>query len=128
MVVERTLRFQAKGKDLGQLSNAIEQQLQAEGYKTQSKQAPLGYIIQAQKAGILRDLIVADRAFTIVVAGTPDDFTVHVGIGKFIQGLAIAAAETILLSELFVFVDVPEALWTVHVENGIVKEIKQLIG
>jgi hypothetical protein len=128
MVIEKTLRFQGKNKDLAQLSQVIEQQFQAEGYKTQSKSAPLGNIIQIQKAGVLRDIIMADRAFTIVIAGDPNDFTIHVGIGKFIQGFAIAAVETILLTELFLVVDVPEALWTVHVENEIIKKITTLVG
>jgi hypothetical protein len=128
MVLEKTLRFQGKNRDLAQLSQQFEQQLQSDGYKTQSKAAPLGNIIQAQKAGVLRDIIIADRCFTIVVAGDPNDFTVHIGIGKWVQGLAVAAVETILLSWLFLGVDVPEALWTIHVENGIVKQLTQIVG
>jgi len=127
MVSEKVLRFQGKNKDLTQLSQQIVQQLQNEGYKVQSTTAPLGQVIQAQKAGILRDIITADRAFTITIAGQPNDFTVHVGIGKLIQNLAVAAIETLLLSALFLAVDVPEMLWTVHVENEIIKEITQLV-
>lgn len=128
MVAEKTLRFQGKNKDLDQLAQQIEQQLQTEGYKTQSKKAPLGNIVQATKAGIARDLIAADRAFTIMVSGQPDDFTVHIGIGKWVQNLAVTAAEVLLLSVLFLPLDVPEMLWTVHVENGIAKEITQIVG
>jgi len=128
MVAEKTMHFQGKNKDLGQLSQQIEQQLKTEGYKTQSRAAPMGMIIQAQKAGILRDIIVADRAFTILIAGNPNDFTVHIGIGKWIQGIAVVAVEVLLISVLFLAIDVPEALWTVHVENGIAKEIQQIVG
>jgi hypothetical protein len=128
LVTDKTLRFQGKNKDLDQLSQQIEQQLQTEGYKTQSKKAPLGNIIQAQKAGILRDIISADRAFTILIAGQPNDFTVHIGIGKWIQNLAVTAVEVILLSVLFLAIDVPEMLWTVHVEDGLAKEITQIVG
>lgn len=128
MVAEKTLRFQGKNKDLNQLAQQIVQLLQNDGYKVQSRTAPLGQVIQAQKAGILRDIITADRAFTIVLSGQPNDFTVRVGIGKLIQNLAVAAVETILLSTLFLAVDVPEMLWTVHVENEIVKKITQLVG
>jgi hypothetical protein len=128
LVAEKTLHFTGKNKDLGQLSAAIVQQLQSEGYKTQMKNAPIGTIVQAQKAGILRDIITAERAFTIVVAGQPNDFTVHIGIGKWVQNLAVAAAEAILLTWLFLAVDVPEMLWTTHVENGIANEITQLVG
>jgi hypothetical protein len=128
MVAEKTIRFQGKNKDLGQLAQQIEQQMKADGYKTQSKADPKGQIIQAQKAGILRDIITADRAFTILVSGQPNDFTVRVGIGKWIQNLAVIAAEAILLSVLFLAVDVPEMLWTRHVEKEVIQKITQIIG
>ena len=128
MVSEKVLRFQGKYKDLNQLAQQVVQFLQNDGYKVQSTTAPLGQVIQAQKAGILRDIITADRAFTIMLSGQPNDFTVHIGIGKFKQNLAVAAVETLLLSTLFLAVDVPEMLWTVHVENEIVKKITQTVG
>jgi len=128
MVSEKVLHFEGKNKDLAQLSQQIVQQLQVQGYKVQSATAPLGQVIQAQKAGILRDIITADRAFTITISGQPNDFTVHVGIGKFVQNLAVAAVETLLLSVLFLAVDVPEMLWTRHVENEIIKQINQIVG
>jgi hypothetical protein len=128
MVSEKILRFQGKNKDLKQLAQQISDQLQSEGYKVQMGTPPLGIIIQAKKAGILRDIITADRAFTIMIAGDPNDFTIHVGIGKFIQNIAVAAAEALLLSYLFVAVDVPEMLWTRHVEGEIIKEITRIVG
>ena len=127
MVSEKVLRFVGKNKDLNQLSEQIVQYLKNDGYKTQAT-APQGMIIQAQKAGILRDIITADRAFTIMIMGQPNDFAIHIGIGKFIQNLAVAAAETLLLSWLFLTVDVPEMLWTRHVEGEIVKEITRIVG
>ena len=128
MVSEKVLHFQGKNKDLTQLAQQIVQKLKVDGYKVQSTTAPLGQVIQAQKAGILRDIITADRAFTITISGQPNDFTVHVGIGKLIQNLAVAAVEAVALSVLFLAVDVPEMLWTRHVENEIVKEITQIVG
>ncbi|HEV2390618.1 MAG TPA: hypothetical protein VGS04_07840 [Nitrososphaerales archaeon] len=128
MVSEKTMRFQNKNRDLDQLASQIESQLKSEGYKTQSASPPLGRIIQAQKAGILRGIIDANRAFTIMLTGEPNDFTVHIGIGKWIQNLAVVAVETILLTWLFLVVDVPEMLWTTHVENGIAKEITTIVG
>ena len=128
VVSEKVLHFTGKNKDLTQLSQQIVSQLNSEGYKTQSKSAPLGYVIQAQKAGILRDIITADRAFSILISGQPTDFQIHIGIGKWIQNLAVAAVETVLLSWLFLAVDVPEMLWTRHVEETIIKEIEQIVG
>lgn len=128
MVSEKTLRFQDKNRDLDQLANQISQQLQSEGYQVQSANQPQGRIIQAQKAGILRDIITADRAFTILINGQPNDFTIRVGIGKLVRNLATAAAEAIILSEVFLVVDVPEMLWTRHVEGELVKGITQIVG
>jgi hypothetical protein len=128
LVSEKVMRFQGKNKDLNQLSQQIVQQLTSEGYKTQSTAAPLGTVIQAKKAGILRDIITADRAFSILITGQPNDFSIHIGIGKWIQNIGVAAVETIFLSWLFLAVDVPEMLWTRHVENTVAKEITQIIG
>ena len=128
MVSEKTLKFQGKNKNLVELAQQIEKQLMTEGYKTQSTTTPLGNIVQATKAGILRDIITADRAFTILVGGQPNDFEVRIGIGKWVQNISVAAVEALFLSVLFVAVDVPEMLWTAHVENGIAKEITQLVG
>jgi hypothetical protein len=128
MVTEKVMHFEGKNKDLNQLSQQIVQKLTADGYKTQSATKPLGIVIQATKAGILRDIITADRAFSILITGQPNDFSIHVGVGKWIQNLAVAAVEAVLLSWLFLAVDVPEMLWTQHVERGIVKEITQIVG
>jgi hypothetical protein len=128
MVTEKVMHFEGKNKDLNQLSQQIVQKLTTDGYKTQSATKPLGIVIQATKAGILRDIITADRAFSILITGQPNDFSIHVGVGKWIQNIGVAAVEAILLSWLFLAVDVPEMLWTQHVEKGIVKEITQIVG
>ncbi len=59
--------------------------------------------------------------------GDPNDFTIKVGIGKFIQNLAVMAAEAILLSSLFLVVDIPEMIWTEHVEKGMIEKINTMI-
>jgi hypothetical protein len=129
MVSEKMVRFQNKNRDLNQLAQQITAMLDADGYKTQmTSSSPVGIIIQATKAGILRDIITADRAFTIMIGGDPNDFAVHIGIGKLIQNIAVAAAEALLLSMLFLAVDIPEMLWTVHVENEILNKIARIVG
>jgi hypothetical protein len=128
LVSEKVLRFQNKHKDLASLSQQIVQQLQSEGYRTSVATPPLGTVIQAQKGGILRDMVAAERAFTIMITGQPDDFSVHIGVGKFFRNLAVMAAEALFLSELFLAVDVPEMLWTEHVEKGLAREITRIVG
>jgi len=128
MVTEKTLHFEGRNQDPVQVAQRIEQQLQADGYKTQSKETPTGYLVQATKAGLPRDLIAADRAFTILVSGQPNDFVVRIGIGKWVQNIGVTAVETVLLTPLFLALDVPEMLWTVHIENGIAKQVQQIVA
>lgn len=128
MVSEKILHFQDKNRDLDQLSLQIAQQLQADGFKTQTASPPIGRVVQAQKGGILRDIMSADQAFTILITGQPNDFAIHIGIGKWVQNLAVAAAEALLLSLLFLAVDIPEMLWTQHVEGQIAKRVSQIVG
>ncbi|HYY40437.1 MAG TPA: hypothetical protein VE692_04245 [Nitrososphaera sp.] len=129
VVAEKVVHFHDKNKDLSQLGQQIVEMLQDDGYKTEvNASAPQGIVIQATKAGILRDIITADRAFTILITGDPNNFVIHIGIGRLIRNLAVAAAETILLSGLFLAVDIPEMLWTRHVEKEILKRIVQLVG
>jgi hypothetical protein len=129
VVAEKVVHFHNKNKDLNQLGQQIVEMLQDDGYKTQiNASAPQGIVIQATKAGILRDIITADRAFTILITGEPNNFVIHIGIGRLIRNLAVAAAETILLSGLFLAVDIPEMLWTRHVEKEILNRIVQLVG
>ena len=127
-MAEKVLRFQNKGKKPSDVATQLAQKLSAEGYKVQSSSTPSGIVMQATKADIPRDLIAADRAFTILVAGNPNDFTVNIGIGKLMQNLGVMAAETLLLSGLFLAVDVPEMLWTKHVEEGIAKNVTEVVG
>ena len=128
VVSEKVMRFQGKNKDLNQLSQQIVQYLQSDGYKVQSGTAPAGLIIQAQKAGILRDIITADRAFTIMITGQPNDFVVHIGIGKWILNIVVAATDALLLSWLFLAVNIPEMLWTRHVEGDAARKISEMAG
>ncbi|SMH71028.1 hypothetical protein [Candidatus Nitrosotalea okcheonensis] len=128
MISEKIVSFHDKNKDLNQLAQQIITTLDADGYKTQlTTNSPTGIIIQAKKAGILRDIITADRAFTIMITGDSNNFAIHIGIGKWVQNIAVAAAEALLLSVLFLAIDIPEMLWTKHVENEVLKKIIQLI-
>jgi|ERR1035437_3258456 hypothetical protein len=122
------LSFTGKNKDLDQLSQQIEQQLKTDGYRTQSVKAPIGNVIQAQKAGILRGIVDANRAFSILIAGQPNEFSVHIGIGKWIQNIGVAVVESFFFSPLVLVVDGAEILWTTHVESGIAKQITQIVG
>ncbi|MUN29245.1 hypothetical protein [Sulfuracidifex metallicus] len=112
---------------LEQIVNSFVTYLQGQGWKVQQLSGNGKAVIQAQKAGILRDIFTADRAltFTLEQAGN-NQVLVRVGAGKWIQNIAVTAIETIVLSELFLFVDVPEMLWNTHVESELLKRLEQI--
>jgi hypothetical protein len=121
--------FEGKGTDLGALQTHLEEYLKANGFTVQSS-APSekGNVIQAKKGGFLREVVDAERAFTITITGSPADFTVRFGIGKWLENLGVAAIETLLVSELFLVVDVADSLWSLEVENKIIADMRAFIG
>jgi len=113
-------------KDMQVLVNKLSEYLEDEGYKVQTKVEGDRAILQAQKGGILRDIIAAERALTFTFEKNGENVKVTVGVGKWLQNLGVTALEVLFLSELFVFVDVPEILWNSHVENELLKKLKEI--
>jgi hypothetical protein len=129
MIGEKVQRFRGKGTNLEDLPAKIVAYLQSEGFAVQrSPSSSHGTVIQARKGGFLSGLIAADRALSIVISGDPDDFVIRVGIGKWLEHLVTAALETLLLSDLFLVVDVAEIAWNVEIEDRLVKQIESLVG
>ena len=126
---EKVMHFQGKGSDLGTVQLKIENYLKNEGFSIQSSQrSTQGYVIQAKKGGFLRGVVDADRALSIVVSGNPDDFTVRIGIGKWMQHLGVAMLETLLISDLFLVVDVAESAWNFEIEDKLAKQVEAFVG
>jgi hypothetical protein len=129
MVGEKVEQFQGKGTDLDALQSHVEAYLKGDGFTAQTSPASNhGVVIQARKGGFLAGVIDADRALTITIAGSPEDYTVRIGIGKWLEHLATAAIETLLLSDLFLVVDVAETAWNLEIEEKLVKDIRTFVG
>jgi hypothetical protein len=129
MIGEKVQQFQGKGTDLSALQGKIESYLQSEGFTVQtSAPSSQGTVIQAKKGGFLSAVIAADRALSISISGDSNDFTVRIGIGKWLEHLGVAAVETLLLSELFLVVDVAEMAWNLEIENKLAKQIESFVG
>ena len=129
MVGEKVLQFQGKSTDLGDLQGKVESYLKSDGFTVQtSPTSAHGSVLQAKKGGFLAGIIAADRALTILISGDSDDFTVRIGIGKWLEHLGVAAVETLLLSVLFLPVDVAEMAWNLEIENKLVKQIESFVG
>jgi hypothetical protein len=129
VVGEKVLTFDGKGVDLTALGAKIEDYLKAEGFSVQtSAPSPQGTVIQAKKGGFLRGVVDADRALTILLSGSADHATVRIGIGKWLQHLGVAVLETLLLSDLFLVVDVAESAWNLEIEGKLAKQIESFVG
>jgi len=129
MIGNKEEHFEGKGTELAALQSHIEEYLKKDGFTVQaSAPSDQGVVIQAKKGGFLSKVVDADRALTISLAGTPADFTVRVGIGKWLEHLAVAAVETLLISELFLLLDVAESAWNLEVEDKLLKEIRSFVG
>jgi hypothetical protein len=126
---EKVLHFQEKGSDLSSVQLKIENYLKNEGFVVQSSpRSAQGTVIQAKKGGFLRGVIDADRALSIMISGNPNDFTVRIGIGKWLQHLGVAALETLLISDLFLVVDVAESAWNFEIEDKLAKQVMAFVG
>ena len=129
MIGETVRHYEGKNTDLNALKAQIEQYLQSDGFQVQSSTpSPHGTVIQAQKGGFLASIIAADRALTILIDGEPNNFTVRLGVGKWLKHLGVTAVEALFISELFLLVDVPEMLWNLEVESKLAKQIDTLVG
>jgi hypothetical protein len=129
MIGDKEEHFQGKGKDLNAVQSHVEEYLKKDGFTVQtSAPSDQGIAIQAKKGGFLRGVVDADRSLTITIKGSPDDFTVHIGIGKWLEHLGVAAIETLLISDLFLVVDVADSAWNVEIEDKLIKDLKKFMG
>ena len=129
MIGEKVLNFQGKHVDLADLQSKIENYLKSDGFSVQtSAPSEHGTVIQAKKGKFLAAVIDANRALTITVSGSADDCAVRIGIGKWLEHLATAALETLLLSDLFLVVDVGETAWNLEIEDKLAKQIESFVG
>jgi len=126
---EKVIHFHNKGSDPSTVQLKIENYLRNEGFLVQSSpRSTQGAVIQAKKGGFLRGVVDADRALSIMISGNPNDFTVRIGIGKWLQHIGVAALETLLVSDLFLVVDVAESAWNFEIEDRLVKQIEAFVG
>ena len=74
--------YSSKGISPGIVADDMEEYFQNQGYETQGTDKEGTHVVQAKKAGVLRDLVAGDRAFTVIIAPGPDKLKVSIGVGK----------------------------------------------
>ncbi len=109
------------------LAGMTENYLKEDKWKVQVGDTENGKLIQAKKGGIVRDIFGADRALNILFTKTPDGFKITMGVGKWLQNIGVTIVESVLLSALFLAIDVPEMMWNAEIENKILKKIDEFI-
>ncbi|MGC9192207.1 MAG: hypothetical protein ACP5GT_06205 [Conexivisphaera sp.] len=114
--------------DLGSVVERFTEYLESDGWKVQSSVQGDRAVVQAQKGGILRDLVAADRALTFVLDQSSGSLRVSAGVGRWLRNIGVMALEALLLSELFLAIDVPEMLWNEHVEKKLLKKLDEIVG
>ncbi len=114
-------------KPLEDIVKTFSNLLTNEGWKVQSNTENGQAILQVQKLGFFRDIISANRALTFVFSSETDQLKVQVGVGKILQNLGVTAIEVLLLSEIFIFVDIPEIAWSDHVENNLLQKLQNVV-
>ncbi|MFG1449410.1 MAG: hypothetical protein AAE983_02060 [Thermoplasmataceae archaeon] len=124
-IFKKTVQFQTS-KKLQDIVNSFTSSLQFKGWRVQSNVQNGQAVMQVLKAGFLRDVISADRALTFVFKQQDgsENLEVDVGVGKLVQNLAVTAIEVLLLSDIFIFIDIPEILWTKHVETELLQDLR----
>lgn len=127
MTNEQRIAFKNKNTDLKQLTLDIVNKFSAEGYTSQWAATDLGYWVQLGKESVLRTITAGDRVFHILISGTPNEFSIRVGIGSKVKDIAVTAVEGIFLSGWFLAVNIPNMLWTRHVEGEVIEKITQLV-
>ena len=128
-IAEKTLHFRDGNVEPGKLAQQIQDYLESEGFHVHSSQPHhKGTVIQAKKGGLLSRAIDADRALTVMVSGTPGDISVRVGIGRWVEHIAIGTIEAVILPHLFIAVDIAEVAWNFEIENKLIKEIESYAG
>lgn len=88
--------YEGKNVNLKTFSNGIEKWFKERNFATQSMQAENKWLVQARKQGVWRTVSASARAFSIFIEGTPNDFSVKIGTGKWINNATSLAVITIL--------------------------------
>ncbi len=113
-------------KSVDDLVKAFSTYLTDNKWRVQSNIQPDKAILQAQKFGILRGLVAADRALTFIFTQDSGQIKVEVGVGRLLGDIAVTAIEVILISEIFIVVDIPEIAWSDHVEKELLDELQNI--
>ena len=121
--------YQGKNVNINVLVKDIQDWLEQLGFETQSQKAEDKdiWLLQARKSGFFRTIVAATRAFTIVIEGEPNRFSVRVGISEWITNLTAVGLAALLTAGITLIGVVISASWTKKIQGDIKKYIDQRV-
>ena len=121
--------YQGKNVNINVLVKDIQDWLEQRGFETQSQKAEDKdiWLLQARKSGFFRTIVAATRAFTIVIEGEPNRFSVRVGISEWITNLTAVGLAALLTVGITLIGVVISASWTKKIQGDIKKYIDQRV-
>ena len=127
MLGDKEEHFAGKGTEISALQSHIEDYLKKDGFTIQTTR-PRPRNGHPGEEGRLPSRSRRGRpGATVTITGRPNDFTLRFGIGKWLEHLGVAAFETLLLSELFVPIDIADTLWNLEIEDKLIADIKKYV-
>ncbi|MCW6169257.1 MAG: hypothetical protein LVQ96_06995 [Thermoplasmatales archaeon] len=102
-----------------ELSREIVSFFAEEGFRTHEYKSVHGNIVQATKGGIYRTILGRDKAYTIVISENGLSLTIRLGVSPWIESPDDSNTESFFQKPQLAFNEIPEALWTYHLEHAL---------
>lgn len=119
--------YSNENRDLAQLATSAKFWFQENGYDTQlADSGPQGpWLIQARKTSGMRTFLGTNQAFTIKIEGNPQEYSVEVSIGKWVDNLAGAGMSGLFTGGLTWVTAGLGAAWGKKLENDFWEWLKE---
>ena len=111
--------FSGENRDLAQLATQAKCWFQENGYDTQfADSSPQGpWVLQARKTSGVRTFLGTNQAFTVKIDGSPQEYSVEVTVGKWVENLTGAGISGLFTGGLTWVTAGIAAAWTVKLES-----------
>ncbi|MCT7953958.1 SHOCT domain-containing protein [Laspinema palackyanum] len=119
--------YRDKNCDLDVLNKQIESWFSDQGYEVQGNKTAGSWYLQAQKTEGWRKAVGASRAFTILIEGQPNDFSVELGTGEWASNLVAGGVAAVLTGGVSIIGSGLATGWAKKIEGDIWKFIDEQI-
>ncbi|MFH2044817.1 MAG: hypothetical protein ABIK92_06705 [Pseudomonadota bacterium] len=117
------IHYEGKNADLDVLAANIEKWFKEKEFTTQKLQAETKWLVQATKQNLWRIITASTRAFSVRIDGSPDDFQIEIGEGKWINNTTSLAIITILSGAILLPFCGTATMWSKKISSDLKKYI-----